>query len=530
MAGYKLTKAEKKKEILKCGKDPVYFINNYVKIAHPVRGLIPFKTYPFQSDVVQEFNDHRFNIILKARQLGISTISAGYILWLMMFYREKKVLVLATQFKTAANLVKKVKNMMKHLPEWMKIAKTSVDNRTSIELSNGSQVFASSTSGDAGRSEALSLLVIDEAAHIEKMEELWAGLGPTFSTGGRCIVISTPKGVGNWFHKTYIQADQGMNEFHPIKLPWDVHPEHDQEWFEKETKNFSKREISQEFLCNFNASGETVIHPEDIKRLQSEICDPVYRVGFDRNFWIWEKYNSGNSYLMTADVARGDGKDYSVFHIIKLETMEIVAEYQGKPSIDMYSEILCDAGREYGNCLVVVENNNVGYSVLDKMKEKDYPNLYYSIKSTHEQIDSVSALANPNAVAGFTTSAKTRPLIISKLEEFIRNELLIVRSSRLMNEIKTFVWNNGRPEAMRSYNDDLIMSLAIGCWVRDTALIKNQRDVEYHKAFLDSMKISRTDMDTNISGMKNYNNQSKMVQQKKEAKNQYENFMWVYKG
>ena len=182
---YKLTRAQTVKEIVKCGKDPAYFINNYAKISHPLKGLIPFKTYPYQTDMLEDFNDYRFNVILKARQLGISTITAAYVVWLMLFYRDKNVLVIATKFQTAANLVKKVKNIMQNVPPWLRIAEIKIDNRTSFVLTNGSEVKAASTSGDAGRSEALSLLIIDEAAHVDGLEELWTGLYPTLSTGGR---------------------------------------------------------------------------------------------------------------------------------------------------------------------------------------------------------------------------------------------------------------------------------------------------------------------------------------------------------
>ena len=181
MAGYKLTKKQIIKEIVKCGKDPVYFTNTYARISHPLKGQIPFNTYDFQTQLLRDFADHRFNVILKARQLGISTISGAYIAWLMMFHKEKNVLVVATKFGTASNLVKKVKQIIKNLPPWMATATITIDNRSSFELSNGSQIKASSTSGDAGRSEALSLLVIDEAAHVEGLDELWMGLYPTLS-------------------------------------------------------------------------------------------------------------------------------------------------------------------------------------------------------------------------------------------------------------------------------------------------------------------------------------------------------------
>ena len=525
---FSLTKEQILKEIVKSGKDPVYFINNYAKISHPIKGLIPFNTYDFQTDLVENFNEHRFTVILKARQLGISTISAAYIAWLMMFHRDKNVLVIATKFGTAANLVKKVKSIHRHLPEWMKIASISIDNRTSFELSNGSQIKASSTSSDAGRSEALSLLVIDEAAHVEGLDELWTGLYPTLSTGGRCIALSTPNGVGNWFHQTYVDAEIENNDFFHVRLPWDVHPERDQAWFEKETRNMSRRQIAQELQCNFNMSGETVFHPEDMEIIEQQLCDPKYKTGFDRNLWIWEEHEKGSSYLISADVARGDGQDYSTFHVLKLETSELVAEYKGKPTPDIFADILYQAGREFGDCILAVENNSVGWGVLSKLEEKAYPNLYYSKKSTHEHIEPYQAELS-GVVPGFTTSLKTRPMIISKLEELIRNKLIKIKSRRLFNEMKTFVWHNGKPQAMKKHNDDLIIACAIGCWVKEMAFSVNQRAADYQKAFLSSMNSSNRILNTSIPGMVAYERRKKEILQEKN-KQDYENHSWLLKG
>ena len=522
---YKLTREETLKELIKCGKNPAYFINHYAKISHPMKGLIPFKMYDFQEDLVHSFSDHRFNVILKARQLGISTVTAAYIAWMMMFHRDKNVLVIATKFQTAANLVKKVKSIHRNLPDWMRIAKISIDNRTSFELNNGSQIKASSTSSDAGRSEALSLLVIDEAGHVEGLAELWTGLYPTLSTGGRCIALSTPNGVGNWFHQTYIDADESRNDFKPMLLRWDVHPERDEEWFEKETRNMSRLQIAQELECNFNMSGETVFHPEDIERILNACAEPKYRTGFDRNIWIWEPYQEGATYLISADVARGDGKDFSTFHIFKIETMEVVAEYQGKITPDMFSRVLMDIGKEYQNPMLVVENNSIGWAVLDKLQEAAYPNLYYSYKSTHEYVDPIVAETQSNAILGFSMTSKTRPLVIAKLEEFVRNKLVTVYSRRLYNEMQTFIWHNGKPQAMKKYNDDLIMAFAIGCWVKDTVYTANKRELQYKKAFLSSMIKTNSSMNTTIPGMVGY----KPEKTKKEMK-KYQDHIWLLKG
>lgn len=505
---YKLTKADIKKELIKCGRDPVYFINNYVRISHPMKGLIPFKLYPFQEEVVRDFRDYRYNIILKARQLGISTSMAGYVTWLMLFQRNKNVVVMATKLNTAANLVKKVKLAMKSIPDWMMISKISVDNRNSFELDNGSQVKAISTSGDAGRSEALSLLIVDEAAFVENMEELWAGLLPTLSTGGNCIIASTPCGVGNMFHKLYSEAEQEMNDFNPAKLPWDVHPERDQEWFEKECRNLSRREIAQELECSFNMSGDTLLSGEDLKEMTGKVSDPKYKTGFDRNLWIWKTYDPKRKYFLVADVARGDGEDSSVFHIIDSDSMEQVAEYKGKIPIDIFAPLIYETSKEYGGCLTVVENNSIGMAVLDKLREMRHPNLYYSRKVSHEYVDQYVAEHQASATPGFSTTVKTRPLVVAKLEELIRNKVLKINSARLLSELKTFVWNNGRASAMKGYNDDLAMAAAIACWVRETAIVVNTHEAEYKKALLGAMMTSRTSINTNLKGMKDYKNKN----------------------
>jgi predicted chitinase len=290
----------------------------------------------------------------------------------------------------------------------------------------------------------------------------------------------------------------------------------------------SKRQIAQELECNFNTSGETVIDPDCMKWLLENVKEPKHRTGFDRNFWIWEEFDPSCNYLAVADVSRGDGADYSTMHMIKLETLEIVGEYQGKPTPDMYANFLNQVGREFGNAMLVVENNNIGYTVLDKLVEYTYPNLYYSVKSTHEYIEQYQAEAINSAVAGFTTSMKTRPLIIAKLEEFIRNKLITIYSSRTINEMKTFIWKNGKPQAMKGYHDDLIMALAIACWVRDTALQSSARDLNYSKAFLSSIVTSKTSMNTQIKGQQGYKKDN-IFDKMSEAQQMYDQFSWIIK-
>ena len=208
-----LTRSDQVNEIIRCGKDPVYFMNRYVKIQHTVRGLIPFATYDFQEDCIKQFQTNRFNIALKSRQLGLSTITAAYAVWFSIFKKDKNVLVIATKLSTAMNFIKKVRIMLDCLPKWLLLTKFE-PTKQSIRFDNGSQITAIPTSPDAGRSEALSLLIVDEAAFIRDFEDIWTGLYPTLSTGGNAIIISTPNGVGGQYYRLWMDAETKQNEFY----------------------------------------------------------------------------------------------------------------------------------------------------------------------------------------------------------------------------------------------------------------------------------------------------------------------------
>jgi hypothetical protein len=524
---YQLTKKEIVRELIKCGKDPVYFIDNFCKIAHPDEGLISFKLYPFQIECIRQFVDYRYNVILKSRQLGLSTAAAGFTLWMILFHREKTVLTVATKLGTAAGMVKKVKVMYRHIPDWMKtVAKPTSDNKNAFELSNGSWVRASSTTGDSGRGDALSLLIVDEAGAIPNMDEMWEAVYPTIATGGRCIAISTPKGVGNWFHKTYTDAETQQNNFNPIKLNWDVHPDRDSKWFENETKNLNSKSIAQEYECSFNFSGDTVISGEILEEIAQNISPPTRKGGFDGNLWYWKEPEEGKRYMLVADVARGDAEDNSAFHIFDVDSMEQVAEYCGKLSPDVYAELLFTVSKEFGFCLTVVENNSFGYGVLEKLKDMKHPSIYHHKKTSYDFIEPLDAVYQEGAVPGFTTNVKMRPLAIAKFEELVRNKAIKINSERSIREIRTFVWNNSKAEAIKGYNDDLVISCAIACWVREGALIISQRDVSYRKAVLSSMRVGGRTFDSSIPGMSQHADAEKK-RRWAESYNQAKEFSWL---
>ena len=484
-----------REEYLKCASNPAHFMRKYCYIQHPQRGRVLFNLYPFQDKVLNLWKDNPYDIILKSRQLGISTLVAGYSLWLMLFQQDKNILCIATKQETAKNMVTKVKFMFENLPSWLKIT-AEENNKLTLRLSNGSQVKAVSAAGDAGRSEAVSLLIIDEAAFIDGIGEIWASAQQTLATGGGAIVLSTPYGTGNWFHQTWVKAEAGENQFLPIKLPWYVHPERDETWRKRQDELLGDpRMAAQECDCDFSTSGDVVFYPEYIDFIaQTYIKDPLERRGVDHNLWIWEPADYSRSYIVVADVARGDGKDFSAFHIIDVETNTQVGEYKGQLSPKEFGYLLVAIATEYNEALLVVENNNIGWATLDAIQERGYRNLYYSPKTEAINAESyLDKLDDPSKlVPGFTMNLRTRPLVISKFREYIGDKSVIIQSKRLLEEMKVFIWRNGRPEAQSGYNDDLVMSFGTAMYIRDTALKFKTQGMDLTRAMLNNITVVKT--------------------------------------
>jgi hypothetical protein len=471
-------------------------MKKYVKIQHPVRGTVSFELYPFQENTLRDFVDNSLNIVLKSRQMGISTLTAAYSLWLMTFHSDKNILCISITQETAKEIVTKVRFANDNLPAWLKVPCVE-DNRLSLRLKNGSQIKAVSSAGTAGRSAALSLLIIDEAAFIDGIEEIWLSAQYTLSTGGRAIVLSTPNGVGNFFHKTWVEAEEGKNKFKTIRLPWHLHPERDQAWRDKQTELSGVKGAAQECDCDFATSGNQVVSVDILEFYkQTHVKDPIEKRGGQQDLWIWDYPNYSKNYMVTADCARGDGADFSAFHVIDIETMEQVAEYKGQLTTKDYGNLLVTVATEYNNALLVVENNNQGWAALQQVIDRDYQNTFYSsadlaIVDVEKTYTNKLNGQDKKLIPGFSTTTKTRPLVISNLELFFRQKQVIIKSNRLLEELNVFVWNGPKAEAMKGYNDDLVMSFGIGIWVRETALKLRNEQIAYSRAMLG--KITRKD-------------------------------------
>jgi hypothetical protein len=407
----------------------------------------------------------------------------------MLFKEDFNVLVIATTQEVAKNLVTKVRVMHDNLPSWLKGTVES-DNKLSLKFRNGSQIKAISSSTTGARSEALSLLIIDEAAFIRNIEEIWIASQATLSTGGGAIVLSTPNGVGNWFHQTWADAEAEINGFHTIKLHWTVHPERDQLWRDAQTQLLGERGAAQECDCDFVSSGHTVVDGNILLEYEEKCTEPIEKRGFDHGYWIWEYPDYSKDYIVVADVARGDSSDFSAFHVFDVESVTQVAEYKGKLPPNDFGNMLVTVATEWNNALLAIENANIGWAAIQPALDRGYEKLFYTYKDDG-YVDADVQLKKgydmkdkTQMVPGVSTTTRTRPLMISALEMYMRENTPIIRSKRLIQELFVFVWLNGKAQSQNGYNDDLVMAFCIALWLRDTTLKLRQQGLDLNRRAL----------------------------------------------
>jgi hypothetical protein len=503
--------AEKKlAEYLKCKKDPVYFLTQYGVISHPKRGKIPFRLYEFQKELLYTIRDNPEVIVNKSRQMGISTLIAGFSAWLTIFYKEKTVLILATKAETAKGFLEKVKTIYAYTPRWMKPAPAEWNKmKLTFAQPNGSFIVVSTKAADAGRSYALSLFVVDEAAHIAGLEDIYTAVLPTISTGGRAIILSTPNGPQGFFYDTCMKAKEyerlkktnpaqadklASTAFKYVELQWYLHPERDQTWLDNMRKKFNNdsRKLAQEVLCDFTASGDKVINPDIIKWYendsrrvpalpnQRDITEQLFARYLPEVFENYDLGSDENRLLLTeqlaeaairglrlyipaekltntqifagVDVASGGAADYSAFHFSDTQG-SIVASFKDKVNTRILAVLLYCLGRYYGDAQLAIERNSYGLDVIIRLSDElRYPNLLEGLQKNK---------------LGYTTTGISRQLYVSRLISQLSIPELekrpILNDKRFLEELLVFVWKNGKPQAEAKCNDDLVMSYAILC-------------------------------------------------------------------
>ena len=470
--------SEQVKTLAKVVQDVFYF-SLFIFVVHPVRGKVHFDLYPYQKAVLYQFVKDRFNIILKFRQAGITELISMYCLWLAMYHPNKKINIISIKDTTAKKVLKKIKYMYKNLPLYLQVP--IVNGRTGeygsssmIEFNNGSFIESIPTSSEAGRSESLSLLVIDDAAIVRWADQIWAAAFPTLSTGGSAIVNSTPYGIGNFYHSKWVDAVAGGNEFIPIRLFWRMHPERDIEWYNQMSTALGPKRTAQEIDGDFLSSGNSVFDLMDIKAIEDCLSEfPIIKRRYNGQYLQFNEPELDKDYFIGADVATGRATDYSSFTCMD-KVGEEVAVYKGRMSVDKYARLLGDTGQLFNWATLAPESNDVGLAVTSMLQAEGYPKLYYFQKMVKKK---GKTRPEVDKAPGWLTTSKNRPVIIDGLEADIRNDVITCKDPFFVYEAKTFIYDSlGRPVAMGkhkmnsegndslsedTYADDDIMGKAI---------------------------------------------------------------------
>ena len=534
------SKLEQLKEYAKIIKDAPYALRTYLQTYdNTQKKYVPLELFPDQIQLIQDYENYNENITRKYRQAGVTTVTAAWISKKLQTAKDsepERVLLIANKRDTAVEMANKVRHFIEQWPEWINVGFSPDKNSESrFRLNNGCEVKAVATSADALRGYTPTILVFDEAAYIEAGEDFWAASMASLSTGGKIILISTPNGYDPIYYGVYDQALRGINDFHITDLRWFKDPRYTKDlcwvkcsdichymlnreqyddnevilrdfdiekyqelveqgykpfssWFESMSKKFKydRRKIAQELECDFLGSGDGVI-PGDI---QENIAKNMIRVPKEKymqgTFWQWKEPVQGHRYIMGVDVSRGDSEDFSSINIVDFDDREQVVEYIGKIPPDDLANIAYKWGILY-DCFIVIDiTGGMGVATSRKLQEMDYKNLFIDGINT-QNIWEYNRKAL-DKIPGINFNNK-RTQIVAAFEEQLRKGFL-VRSSRLLNELNTFVYMNGRPDHMKGAHDDSIMSMSMALYAGDMCFNQLQRNDSKNKAVIESWALS----------------------------------------
>ena len=541
-------------EIGKCIKDPIYAIETYLETEDRTQNsIVPFKLFPRQKELIIAYVNNQHNIVMKPRQAGITTTTAAYLAIVTTLASNKstqKILIAANKQETAKEFLKKIKDFTKQLPSWMDVYRNPNSNEwfdseknssSHYKLWNNSEVKAVASSKDALRGYTPSVIVVDEAAFIEgnKGEEFYTAAQPSLSTGGRSILISTPNGYDPLYHKAYANAKSGDNNFYITEMKWYEDPRYNKgmtwvkkdrtkdgeetiktkkefdkdkwddltkggweptsDWFENMCAqlNHNPRSISQELLCSFLGSGDNVIVEKYVERQKKDnVKDPIRKEWMDGNMWIWEDPTKDHQYILAADPSSGSSDDFAGICIWDYTTGYQVAEYKGKTAPDILGEICKYYGESYNAFIVVDITGGWGASTVLKLIELGYSkkSMYYDVAVGIDVLENNRTLQkhmNKGKLPGINFQ-KNRNTIVSEMEKSIRMDTFKVRSIRAINEMDTFSHINGRPDHMKGYHDDLLMSIGMCCFIGMTSFKDLEKSKGQVKAMIDSWAITTT--------------------------------------
>ena len=454
-------------EYSRCQKEPGYFASKYCKIIHLDRGLVPFELYKYQKDMFNHFNDNRFSIVLACRQSGKSISSVAYILWYAVFHPEKVVAILANKGATAQEMLGRVTLMLENLPFFLQPGCKAL-NKRSIDFSNNSRIVSAATSGSSIRGMSVNLLYLDEFAFVEKAAEFYTSTYPVISSGKdtKVIITSTANGIGNQFHKIWEGAVQEVNEFKHFRVDWWDVPGRDEVWKLQTVSNTSQLQFDQEFGNTFFGTGDTLINAETLMSFRAK---PPLRLIEGNSVWIYEEPEKDHQYVMTVDVSKGRGQDYSTFNVIDISTRPFkqVAVYRNNLiSPLLFPNIIYKYAKVYNDAWVVVESNDQGGIVCNGLYyELEYENLF------------IESAVKANRL-GVEMNKKVKRIGCSGIKDLIEERKLDIVDEHTIMECSTFTARGQSYEASDGNHDDLMMNLVMFGYFATGDYFKQLTDVD----------------------------------------------------
>ncbi len=480
---------EQVKEFVKCSKNPVYFIEQYVKIVNIDEGLIPFNLYSFQKEMIGTFHNNRFAICKLPRQSGKSTVLLAYLVHYLIFNETVNVAILANKAQTARDLLGRFQLAYEHLPDWMQQGVMNW-NKGSLELENGSKILASSTSSSAVRGGSYNLCFLDEFAFVPNniAEQFFSSVYPTISAGttSKMIIVSTPKGM-NMFYKLWTDALHEKNSFIPIEVNWSEVPGRDEKWKEETIKNTSEQQWLQEFECSFLGSVNTLISATKLQIIPTQ--DPIHTQG---GLDIYELPNKVSNYCVTVDVARGGSNDYSAFVVIDISTIpyRVVAKYKNNEIKPLaLPEIVYKIANNYNEAHILVEINDVGGQIADALHyDLEYENIIMTqMRGRLGQIVG-SGFGDKATELGVRTTKAVKKIGCSNLKQMIESDKLVIPDFDIIVELSTFIQKGASFEGEEGSSDDLVMCLVFFAWLTNQQYFKELTDDDIRKRLYQSQE------------------------------------------
>ncbi len=470
------------REIQRCILDPIYFIETYCQIVSLDKGLVPFKLYDCQKEKVHTILNNRKVILMEGRQQGKTITAAACILWYTLFQENKTVAILANKSSAAREVLSRYELMYEMLPMWMQQG-VKTFNKGDIELENGSKVFTAATSTSGIRGKSVNWLYIDEAAIIPNnvAEQFFTSVYPTISAGTttKILLTSTPLGY-NHFWKFWNEAEQGLNGFVPLFIPYDRIPGRDKAWADEQRSMLGELKFNQEVLCRFLGSSNTLINPDTIGRMS--VKPYIYsKDGLD----VFVEPEEEHVYMLVADTSRGVGGDYSAFTVMDITSYphSVVAKYRSnKISPLLFPNIIYKVAKDYNKAYCLIEINDNGQQVADSLyMDLEYENVFF-VGSNSKSGQYLSGGFSNGATLGVRTTKQVKRLGCTTFKSLVESTKLLIHDPDIINEISTFIEVRGSHKADEGYFDDLVMTLVLFSWATNESFFKDLTDTNLRKA------------------------------------------------